>query len=90
VRSGPGEARTILLFHTISARPPEQPRMVRTFLKVHTWPRLGCTAVQRLLNPVPINNIISRTGGWVLHQPPWSFGFDSQTRGTRENRRILC
>ena len=36
VRSGPGEARTILLFHTISARPPKQPRMVRTFLKVHT------------------------------------------------------
>jgi len=29
-------ARTILLFHIISARPPEQPRMVRTFLKVHT------------------------------------------------------
>jgi hypothetical protein len=28
-----------------------------------------------------------RPGGWVLHQPPWSFGFDSQTRGTRENRR---
>jgi hypothetical protein len=30
---------------------------------------------------------------WVLHQPPsgWSFGFDSQTRGTRtrENRRTL-
>jgi len=26
--------------------------------------------------------------GWllVLHQPPWSFGFDSQTRTTRENR----
>jgi hypothetical protein len=23
-------------------------------------------------------------GGWVLHQPPWSFGFDSQTRGTRK------
>jgi hypothetical protein len=29
-------------------------------------------------------------GGWVLHQPPWSLGFDSQTRGTRENRRTLC
>jgi hypothetical protein len=28
-------------------------------------------------------------GGWVLHPPPWSFGFDSQTRGTRENRRTL-
>jgi hypothetical protein len=34
--SGPGAARTILLFHTISARPPKQPRMVGTFLKVHT------------------------------------------------------
>ena len=31
-----------------------------------------------------------RPGGWVLHQPPWSFGFDSQTRGARENRRTLC
>ena len=25
VRSGPGSSRTILLFHTISARPPKQP-----------------------------------------------------------------
>ena len=29
-------------------------------------------------------------GGWGLHQPPWSFGFDSQTRGTRENRAPPC
>jgi hypothetical protein len=36
VRSGPGAARTILLFHIISAGPSKQPRMVRTFLKVHT------------------------------------------------------
>jgi hypothetical protein len=28
-------------FHTISARPPKQPRMVGTFLKVHTRPRLA-------------------------------------------------
>ena len=28
-------ARTILLFHIISARPYKQPRMVRTFLKVY-------------------------------------------------------
>ena len=28
-------------FHTISARPPKQPRMVRTFLKVHTRSRLA-------------------------------------------------
>ena len=41
VRSGPGAARTILFFHIISARPPKQPRMVRTFLKVHMRPRLA-------------------------------------------------
>ena len=41
VRSGPGAARTTLLFHTISARPSKQPRMVRTFLKVHRRPRLA-------------------------------------------------
>jgi hypothetical protein len=35
VTSGPGAARTILLFHIISARPSKQPLMVRTFLKVH-------------------------------------------------------
>jgi hypothetical protein len=35
VRSGPGEARTILLLHIISVRPSKQPRMVRTFLKVY-------------------------------------------------------
>ena len=41
VRIGPGAARTILLFHIISARPSQQPRMVRTFLKVHTRLRLA-------------------------------------------------
>ncbi len=41
VRSGSGAARTILLFHTVSASPPKQPRMVRTFLQVHTRPRLA-------------------------------------------------
>jgi hypothetical protein len=35
VRSGPGEARTILLFHIISVRPSKQPLMVRTLLKVY-------------------------------------------------------
>ena len=35
MRSGPGVARTILLFHIISARPSKQPLMVRTFLKVY-------------------------------------------------------
>jgi hypothetical protein len=35
VRSGRGEARTILLLHIISVRPSKQPLMVRTFLKVY-------------------------------------------------------
>jgi hypothetical protein len=35
VRSGPGAARTILRFHTSSARPSKQPLMVRTFLKAY-------------------------------------------------------
>ena len=35
MRSGPGEARTILLLNIISVRPSKQPLMVRTFLKVY-------------------------------------------------------
>jgi len=34
-RSGPEEARTILLLHIISASPSKHPLMVRTFLKVY-------------------------------------------------------
>jgi hypothetical protein len=35
VRSGPGAARTILLSNIISDRPPKQPLIVCTFLKVY-------------------------------------------------------
>ena len=35
MRSGLGEARTILLLHVFSDRPSKQPLMVRTFLKVY-------------------------------------------------------
>jgi hypothetical protein len=35
VRSGPGEARAILLHHIIGARPSKQPLLVRTFLNVY-------------------------------------------------------
>jgi hypothetical protein len=35
MRSGSGEARTILLLHIISVRPSKQPLMVRTFFKVY-------------------------------------------------------
>jgi hypothetical protein len=37
VRSGPGAAGTILLFHTISARPSKQPRMVGSTLGVYRF-----------------------------------------------------
>jgi len=37
-------------------------------------------------SPVGWDQIPYRPGGWVLHQPPWSFGFDSQTRGTRPGK----
>jgi hypothetical protein len=37
VRSGPGAARTILLFHTISARPSKQARMVESTLGVYSF-----------------------------------------------------
>ena len=47
MRSGPGAARTILLFHIISARPSKQPRLVRTFLKVHKRPRLAMKQKQK-------------------------------------------
>ena len=35
VRSGPGDARTILLLHISSARPSKQPLMVRNFLRIY-------------------------------------------------------
>jgi hypothetical protein len=37
VRSGPGAARTILLFHTISASPFRQPRMVGSTLGEYSF-----------------------------------------------------
>ena len=41
VRSGPGAARTILLFHTISDRPSKQPRMVESRERDLYWINLG-------------------------------------------------
>jgi hypothetical protein len=37
VRSGPGAARTILLFHTIRDRPSKHPRMVGSTLGVYSF-----------------------------------------------------
>jgi hypothetical protein len=57
VRSWPGAARTILIFHIISARPSKQPLMVRTFPKVYVelvvvHPRQSaCSLVHGLRQP---------------------------------------
>jgi hypothetical protein len=47
-------------------------------------PAMGGLQIPRWLGSDPLS------AWWLGHQPPWSFGFDSQTRGTRENRRTLC
>jgi len=39
-------------------------------------------------DPLMVGIIIGLVVG-SCNQPPWGFGFDSQTRGTRENRRTL-
>jgi hypothetical protein len=68
VRSGPGEARTILLFHIISVRPSKQPLMVRIFLKVYM--ELGSYF---LFLQKQIKDIIIKGLGWrgvsLGHQP---------------------
>jgi hypothetical protein len=45
VRSGPGAARTILLFHTISARPSKQPRMVGSTLGIYSFELIFVSAI---------------------------------------------
>jgi hypothetical protein len=43
-----------------------------------------------LMNPAR-NCPVGQADWWLgLHQSPWSFGFNSQTRGTRENRAQPC
>jgi hypothetical protein len=38
---------------------------------------------------IPAGLVVQRLG-LPVNQPPWSFGLDSQTRGTRENRAPPC
>ncbi len=53
MRSGPGSVRVILLFHTISARPSKQPRMVGSTLGVYSF---------GLILFLPIKDIMIITG----------------------------
>jgi hypothetical protein len=57
---------TAVIKHTLSDSPPHAPPWVAPD---PPGPRAG-----------PMVEIPYRPGGWVLHQPPWSFGFDSQTK----------
>jgi hypothetical protein len=62
VRSGPDAARTILLFHIISARPSKQPLMVCTFLKVYME---LCSSFLFLQEQIKDIIIISFTSAWM-------------------------
>ena len=66
VRSGPGEARTILLLHIISVRPSKQPLMVRTFLKVYMELGSSFLFLQELIKDI----IITSTPKPVRHSTP--------------------
>jgi hypothetical protein len=60
VRSGPGEAGTILLLHIISARPSKQTLMVRTFLKVYM--ELGSYLVSARITPAEFAVVTETVG----------------------------
>jgi len=68
------------------------PRNTITEYRIQNYCKVQSTAPPWVgsRSPDGWDQIPYRPGGWVLHQPPWSFGFESQTRGTRENRRTLC
>jgi hypothetical protein len=63
VRSGPGEARTILLLHIISVRPFKQPLMVCTFLKVYMEFGSSFLFLQEQIKDIII---ITRRGGRAM------------------------
>ena len=58
MRSGSGEARTILLFHIISARPSKQPRMVRTFHKVYMELGSSSLFLQEQIKDIIIKSVV--------------------------------
>ena len=62
MRSGPGEARTILLLHIISVSPSKQSLMVCTFLKVCME---LCSSFLFLQEQIKDIIIISFTSAWM-------------------------
>ncbi len=64
--------------------------VVKGGLQMRTACNRYCSNKHTSRSPDGWDQIPPWAGGWVLHQPPWSFGFDSQTRGTRETRSPPC
>ena len=82
MRSGPGAARTILLFHIISARPSKQPLMVRTFLKVY-----GAWLLYFMFLQEQIKDIIIIPFWPILKKPPPFFSGENRSgRSGRSGR----
>ena len=66
MRSGPGEARTILLLHIISVRPSKQPLMVRTFLKVYMELGSSFLFLQEQIKDIIIIIVASIPSPWCI------------------------
>jgi hypothetical protein len=75
MRSGPGEARTILLLHIIGVRPSKQPLMVRTknrsrapYIPLYIYMELGSYSLflQEQIKDIIIIIMFNR-GGHDLH-----------------------
>ena len=91
MRSGPGEARTLLLVHIISARPSKQPLMVRTFLKVYMELGSYFLFLQEQIKDIIITGKGSSGGGrrgwceeWHHHQRMFAPDLSFQPKGLAE------
>jgi len=86
-RSGPGAARTILLFHTISARPSKQPPMVGSTLVVYSFGLIFVSARtnkrhHHLMTPLsfPTAPTTNLGFGWeVLADAGWGWSWGVRT-----------
>ena len=90
MRSGPGAARTILLFHIISARPSKQPLMVRTFLKVYM--ELGSYFLflqEQIKDIIIIKPPISARLCVCEREPPAQFAY-LVLEGSRDVQQACC
>jgi hypothetical protein len=85
VRSGPGEARTILLLHIISVRPSKQPLMVRTFLKVYMELGSYFLFLQEQIKDIIIIVCVFITAGPSTKLFTWGGGGYGRTCATRDD-----